>query len=522
MKKVEIANILQFGLKYALLIGILVGFIVPTVHSSSNGLYSTADFQTSQQITALKTLSPQASGAKSLMNTPFGVVQSDISTFSTDNRSAELMRAAGLSYQQMSFAWQTCEPEAGGGYHWDLFDAAVNFSESWGLPLLPVLGLPPEWAAQNQDSFAAPLSLAAWRVYVADLYDRYYNGSTIRWWQIGKGCNLQEGFHGDFLEEYLPIMNAAAEEIHGKDSKAKVMTVGFAGSDYLSDLDNAIQKIGQSTFNKHYQAIAIEPLWATPGEIAASLSQLDELVEDWYSGEIWITGVGWATRGSYQDEVATEDQQAEYLAKTLIETVSSGISHTLIKTWQDAKPVDTTTSLADADYRDYFGVMDSQVYTKPSYHSVQLISDSIYGTQAARIPVKIAGLGAMAPIRTFLYHMGYGQYRLICWAENDFPFTFELKHEPNTPISLSHYDAYGISTIDIEGGPISITSIPIVIEFTALGKLEATEIVLKVQVDTSFVFFCLVPFAAIIVMTAWITKRPSRLNSSMPKPEKAK
>jgi hypothetical protein len=137
----------------------------------------------------------------------------------------------------MKVAWRDVNP-APGVFDWSILDRRVAQVESWGGRPLLVLGLTPQWAAQDPNagdprwgagSASPPITLGMWGAYVTAVSQRY--GSRIGGYELWNEANLKTFWTGSAAE--LADMAGVAHRII-KDSSPNAVVLAPSVTTRLS------------------------------------------------------------------------------------------------------------------------------------------------------------------------------------------------------------------------------------------------------------------------------------------------
>ena len=124
--------------------------------------------------------------------------------------------AAMYRLWDMNVAWRDVNPQPG-TFDWSILDRRVALVESWGGRPFLVLGLTPQWAAQNPGagdprwgvgSASPPANIDDWNSYVRAVVNRY--GGRIAGYELWNEANLTTFWQGSASELF-----AMAQSAHG-------------------------------------------------------------------------------------------------------------------------------------------------------------------------------------------------------------------------------------------------------------------------------------------------------------------
>lgn len=122
--------------------------------------------------------------------------------------------AAMYRLWDMDVAWRNVNPQPG-VFDWSILDRRVALVESWGGRPFLVLGLTPQWAAQNPGagdprwgagSASPPASTESWNTYVREVANRY--GGRIAGYELWNEANLTTFWQGSASELFAMSRSA--------------------------------------------------------------------------------------------------------------------------------------------------------------------------------------------------------------------------------------------------------------------------------------------------------------------------
>jgi hypothetical protein len=114
----------------------------------------------------------------------------------------------------MDVAWRNVNPQPG-VFDWSILDRRIALVESWGGRPFLVLGLTPQWAAQNPGagdprwgagSASPPANIEYWNTYVREVVNRY--GGRIAGYELWNEANLTTFWQGSASDLFEMSQNA--------------------------------------------------------------------------------------------------------------------------------------------------------------------------------------------------------------------------------------------------------------------------------------------------------------------------
>ncbi len=221
----------------------------------------------------------------------------------------KLMRQAGMTWARTDFDWTSVQSGKSGPWHFDLFDETVDWAESAGITILPILDYDVSWASP------AYKHLDLWLEYVHQTVSRYKD--RLKYWEVWNEQNL-EGFWKEKPDpaNYAILLKATYQEIKKIDPQLTVILGGVAGMPW-----EYLEGIYQAGGKEYFDAMAVHPYRypTSPesGDLEPDLIKLKNLMARYHDQNkpVWVTEIGWPTH-------ATRGLTQECLIKTGLEQVA--------------------------------------------------------------------------------------------------------------------------------------------------------------------------------------------------------
>ncbi|HMF30787.1 MAG TPA: beta-galactosidase, partial [Candidatus Lokiarchaeia archaeon] len=334
-------------------------------------------------------------------------------------KSAVMLRDAGMAWNRFEFAWSTVEPQPG-AWDWSALDAYMNLSDYYGLRVLPILAYGVGWACKDPNNYLSPITnLTAWREYINATVTRYKDRPSIGgYWQIWNEANIAPFFAGDFVTDFLPIMVAGAEAVKQADPTAKVVATALTSDDMGGIITQMVNGIGKDKFNALFDAVDIHPYAGDVQRVTRKIQDAKDALAGWYSGELWITEVGWsvnpATAGSEADIGKAQD-----IAKVLVESRVLNVTHTLVHMWCDWGDVINGVKVQNATNPEHwYGLVDINANPKPSYYAYKTVANAI-GLASYQGDPTTAGLNFAPEIEAHVFKRSNSMWVVVLWNPED-------------------------------------------------------------------------------------------------------
>lgn len=306
---------------------------------------------------------------------------SSMSTYDAISRAdsdAKLMEDAYVHYAREEFEWNRVEPRQG-FYEWAKFDQTVAVAKARNIDVVGKLVYTADWASSAPAGTASadaryypPANMADWVAYVTQTVTRYKSSVTV--WEVWNEPN-----HASFWKPgpdpalYAELLKVTYSTIKAIQPGSTVLLGGLAGfqESYMDGLIAAGAKDSFDGLGLHtYVSGAPEP-----SNIDSVLNAAQTYIARKIPGRtIWITEMGWSTCAACETKV-TEDQQAQYLSRFMIDAASHGVKGVL---WFNLREFgDGTGSL------DNWGLVERSGRQKPAYTALKRFAMGTVQTVAA-------------------------------------------------------------------------------------------------------------------------------------------
>lgn len=346
-----------------------------------------------------------------------------------DNRPAltALARAAGVQWTREELPWDLIEPN--NGNFKTLYDGPLRYTAESGLGIIGMLLTTPGWARDGAcaaDYWCPPSNPEEYAQFAGWMTERYdgdgFNDAPgsprIAVWELWNEPNtigtwpiVGGGETGRRLR-YGQLMVAAYRAIKAADPSATVLTGGvyvYDGSycapsncDGLNFLGGVFQQVPAA---RHaFDVLSIHPYIPTERPDAPNIPRLITVegrvrnARGWLNASgrsdapVWITEMGWCTAsGTCPGGVQVSDeQQANYLVRSMVVAQQNGVQHTSWFQFDDAFNNPQREWGNAAIVRDWNG---SSYPTKPAYDAYRTLVGHLGGAA-------VAGTG---PVHTHVY-----------------------------------------------------------------------------------------------------------------------
>jgi hypothetical protein len=236
-----------------------------------------------------------------------------------------LLDGLGVQWMLTDFSWSCIQPKID---TWDLgyFDTYVDNGKAGGKKILALLDYDTDWLHEGKDPkpdgplIATAEERALFCQYVTKTVEHYKG--RVDAWCIWNEPNLQPRFWASSgtKEDFFALTKEAASAIRQAHPGAFIIGGAFntlAGEDW-------VRGIFTSGAMDQVDAIAYHPYMPSPDPTANVFKNFKKTVSDYGFGDkIWITEVGYPTRGHYGTEVA-EENMPETVMRTIVLLAAEG------------------------------------------------------------------------------------------------------------------------------------------------------------------------------------------------------
>jgi hypothetical protein len=350
-------------------------------------------------------------------------------TSTKDNRAAlaAMARSAGVQWTREELPWDLIEPN--NGNFKTLYDEPLRYTAERGFGIIGMLLTTPGWARDGAcagNYWCPPANVNEYGQFAGWMAERYDGDGVsdapgsprVAVWELWNEPNttgtwpVVGGGENGRRQRYGQLMVAAYRAIKAADPSAIVLTGGvyiYDGSycapsncDGLNFLSGVFQQTPEA--RSAFDALSIHPYIPTERPDAPNIPRLITVegrvrnARSWLNGNgrsdapVWITEMGWCTAsgvcpGGVQ---VSEDQQANYLVRSLVIAQHNGVQHANWFQFDDAFNNPQREWGNAAIVRDWNG---SSYPPKPAYDAYRALAGQLTGAA-------VAGTG---PLHTHVY-----------------------------------------------------------------------------------------------------------------------
>lgn len=225
---------------------------------------------------------------------------------------------AGVKWTREEFNWGMLAPRKG-EYNWEHFDTVVDSAERYGIQVYGVAAYWAGWVKPYTEE-----GIVEYLNYLKTIATRYKG--RIYHWEIWNEPNIF--FWQGTPEMYADLLSRSYKTLKEVDPNIQVLGLSTAGIDF-----DFIEKM--TGLKVPFDILTIHPYRSVlkEAELIKDLQRADSMVltENGKHKPIWNTEIGWATHTDHpclrQDFVVnSERKQAEFIARTHLTTIGSGVN----------------------------------------------------------------------------------------------------------------------------------------------------------------------------------------------------
>jgi len=257
----------------------------------------------------------------------------------------------GIAMIRTDFTWARIEP-ARGQFDFSGLDRVVEAAEERSVEILAILDYGNWWAASSEDSLSPPDDVTDFGDYVEAVAERYRG--RVRYYEVWNEQNLGYGFWHptEDPDAYASLLAEASARLRAVDPDAVISFGGLfqprlffntEGEEYLrqvaaaaADLASLVDVVAYHPYRYPFTAPEVssdsqESLVETTCRMADALRDLG--LED---APLWITELGWHTADEALVVGVSEDEQAAYLARSVLLAFGQGVEQFTWYTFRDS------------------------------------------------------------------------------------------------------------------------------------------------------------------------------------------
>ena len=282
-----------------------------------------------------------------------------------------LIDELGVSWLRRTFRWNGVEP-AREQWNFTYWDEYAGNSARAGKKLVAILGFDTSWIYRetpNGRKITAE-GLPHYLNYVETMALRYRG--RIDAYEIWNEPNMMSWYGTD--DEFIEMTRAAIQKIRSIDPEVKILV----GS-YWRVPKRLIRKMARSGVLSEADGVSFHPYAVKPkNSVKLYDSLLAVLQKEEINTEIWITEVGYPTKGWYPTRVSLE-KYPSHIIKTLAGLTARDIRVLLWYELYDYRDPDNLDSRWNSE--DFFGIAYPNNTVKAGYYAFALCGKNLPGKE---------------------------------------------------------------------------------------------------------------------------------------------
>jgi hypothetical protein len=238
----------------------------------------------------------------------------------------------GAGTLRINLAWGSVQSGPDAPYDWSHYDPVVRGAAESGIRVLATVYSTPSWVAPTAEIPPLGESLAGFQEFARAAVERYgpegsfwdHNPDVpklpITDWPLWNEPNSPLFWKPrPDAGQYLALLRAFSSAVRGVDPDARIILGGlFPTPTGGIPMDAFLRALYEGGGRRLFDAIALHPYARTPREALDRVAQAREIMRRFGDADkpIWITEVGWASRGTPPGLVVGLAGQADYLRQT--------------------------------------------------------------------------------------------------------------------------------------------------------------------------------------------------------------
>jgi polysaccharide biosynthesis protein PslG len=247
---------------------------------------------------------------------------------------AELARLGdgGVGTLRINLAWGSVQSGPDAPYDWSHYDPVVLRAAKSGVRVLATVYSTPSWAASTAEIPPLDSDLSGFEDFARAAARRYGAAGTfwadhpdvpklpISDWQLWNEPNSPLFWKpSPNAGQYLSLLRGFSSAVKGVDPAARILLGGlFPTPTGGISLDDFLSALYEGGGRRLFDAVALHPYARTPRIALDRVEQARGVMRRFGDADkpIWITEVGWASRGTPPGLVVGPAGQADYLRQT--------------------------------------------------------------------------------------------------------------------------------------------------------------------------------------------------------------
>ena len=293
---------------------------------------------------------------------PFGMnglklahARNDPNVWTNAERTAKVMKDAGMYWDRLELWWGVIEPEKG-KFDWTFSDKVAQFYRKQEINALVILCYSSAWSKDTPP--ATPEERALYADYVYQMVNRYKD--TFKVWEIWNEPNIPTFWPEPNVRDYTLMLQEAYKAAKKADPDCMVFAGSTSGPD-LEFIDGIYKNGGWDSCD----GISIHPYSMAGGPIPQRLDKILRQNQEYIASKgkpkpLWITEMGWTSSNAREDR-----DQAVYVIQSYVMALANGVGNLQ---W-----------FCLDDWAEKWGLVRSfePFDPKPSYKAYQLLAETL-------------------------------------------------------------------------------------------------------------------------------------------------
>ena len=235
----------------------------------------------------------------------------------------------GVGTLRINLAWGSVQSGPDAPYDWSHYDPVVLAAARGGVRVLATIYSSPSWAASTAEIPPLGSDLAGFEQFARAAVGRYGSDGTfwsrhpdvpklpIADWQLWNEPNSPLFWKpSPDADGYLKLLRAFHSAVKDTDPSAHILLGGLFPTPHEgTPLEDFLAALYEGGGRDLFDAVALHPYARTPRDAIERVEQARRIMRRFGDAEkpIWITEVGWASRGTPPGLVVGPSGQADYV-----------------------------------------------------------------------------------------------------------------------------------------------------------------------------------------------------------------
>jgi len=356
-----------------------------------------------------------------VLDNPLGTMAGGVSY---SEQTVNISKDLGVSFGRMDISWSGVERETG-VFNFSNYDTRIDRLTNNSIDVLGVLNydndaVETDLVGSIQNKYIAQSDVPKFINYVNQTLTHFYP-KNVTHFEIWNEPNLPLHWKGSW-EDYAYLFNETVKFV--KANFPDVFLVGGSVSDmghaFLESLfkDGSLQLCDAISFHTYHQysESLIPRLW-----------QLRDVCEQYgYTGEYWLTELGFPTGGTYI-HVVDEPVQGDRLMKSVTLSIALGVDKIIWYTFADGghdRPLDSES---------YFGLLNNDLSYKTSAYAYKLFNQYCSNSTFRTDIISLKGYPSKQNLFSFLFQKDNLTSTLVIWYKSSLVQDEKVKISLNFP-----------------------------------------------------------------------------------------